>query len=333
MGSRLRALVSTSVLALAGLAPACSSTQTSLSAPTDNKCQVTASSAPSAFTATGGSGSLTITTSRDCTWSITTEANWISIPGDHGGQGEASVAYSVAPNGVPSARSATVVVASQNLTLSQAAAPCQFSLSRGGDAIGYGGGRLSVDLTTLTGCAWTASSGDGWISVVSGQTGNASGSVGVSVSANTGGARVGHVTIGGQTYTVSQDGAPPPPPPAPTPQPTPAPAPSPSPTPSPAPAPTPTPAPTPAPAPKPTPPPTPPRIVDFQGLVFNLSGNCPNVRFTAGVAAVVADDSTDFHKSKCGDLRNGRMASGKGIVQPNGIIKATQIETDKKDDE
>jgi len=54
---------------------------------------------------------------------------------------------------------------------------------------------------------------------------------------------------------------------------------------------------------------------------------------TAGVAAVVADDSTDFHKSKCGDLRNGRMASGKGIVQPNGIIKATQIETDKKDDE
>ena len=67
--------------------------------------------------------------------------------------------------------------------------------------------------------------------------------------------------------------------------------------------------------------------------MFNLSGNCPNVRFTAGVAVVVADDSTDFHKSKCGDLRNGRMASGKGIVQPNGIIKATQIETDKKDDE
>jgi hypothetical protein len=326
MGSRRGALASTSVLALACLAFACSSTQTSLSAPTDNKCQVTASSAPSAFTATGGSGSLTITTSRDCTWSITTEAAWISIPGDHGGQGEASVAYSVAPNGVPSARSATVVVASQSLTLSQAAAPCQFSLSRGGDAIGYGGGRLSVDLTTLTGCAWTASSGDGWISVVSGQTGNASGSVGVSVSANTGGARVGHVTIGGQTYTVTQDGAPPPsppppppPPPAPTPQPTPAPAPSPS--------------PTPPPAPKPTPPPTPPRIVDFQGLVFNLSGNCPNVRFTAGSAVIVADDSTDFHKSKCRDLQNGRMASGKGIVQPNGTIKATQIETDKKDDE
>ena len=53
----------------------------------------------------------------------------------------------------------------------------------------------------------------------------------------------------------------------------------------------------------------------------------------AGFAVIVADDSTDFHKSKCRDLQNGKMASGKGIVQPNGIIKATQIETDKKDDE
>jgi pyruvate/2-oxoglutarate dehydrogenase complex dihydrolipoamide acyltransferase (E2) component len=189
-------------------------------------------------------------------------------------------------------------------------------LSRGGDAIGYGGGRVSVDLTTLTGCAWTASSGDGWLAVVSGQTGNASGSVGVSVSANSGSARVGHVTIGGQTYTVTQDGAAPPPPPAPTPQPTPTPAPTP-----------------PAPKPTPTPPPTPPKIVEFQGLLFNLSGNCPNVRFTAGVAAVVADNSTDFRKSGCGDLRNGRTVSGRGTVQPNGIIKATRIETDKKDDE
>jgi hypothetical protein len=66
--------------------------------------------------------------------------------------------------------------------------------------------------------------------------------------------------------------------------------------------------------------------------VSNLSGNCPNVRFTL-LCRGRRDDSTDFHKSKCRDLQNGKMASGKGIVQPNGIIKATQIETDKKDDD
>ena len=65
----------------------CSSTQTSLSAPTADKCQVSVSSAPSAFTATGGPGSLTITTARDCTWSISTEASWVSITGDRGRTG------------------------------------------------------------------------------------------------------------------------------------------------------------------------------------------------------------------------------------------------------
>ena len=93
--------------------------------------------------------------------------------GDRSGQGEASIPYSVAPNTVPSPRSAAVVVGSQSVALSQAAAPCQFRLSRSGDSIGPGGGRLTVDVATLTGCAWTAVSGDGWIAVVSGQSGNA----------------------------------------------------------------------------------------------------------------------------------------------------------------
>jgi len=73
-------------------------------------------------------------------------------------------------------------------------------------------------------------------------------------------------------------------------------------------------------------------MVDFGGIVFNLSGKCPNITFNAGFYSVVADDSTDFHKSKCGDLRNGRTATGTGVLQPNGVIKATQIESDKKDD-
>jgi all-beta uncharacterized protein len=292
MRSRLGVLSSTSLLTLAWLAAACSSTQTSVSAPSDDKCQVTASSSPSSFTATGGPGSLTITTARDCTWSVSTQATWISISGDRGGQGEATVSYSVAPNAVPAARSATLLVASQSLTLNQAAAPCQFSLSRSGDAIGYAGGRLSVDVTTLTGCAWSASSGDGWIAVTSGQTGNASGSVGLSVAPNSGAARVGHVIAGGQTYSVSQDAVP-------------------------------------TAAPTPTPPPPAPKTVDFGGLVLNLSGNCPNIRFNAGLATVVADNSTEFKKTKCGDIRNGRVVSGTGIVQSNGVIKATEIVSDK----
>ena len=54
MRCRVRSLAATYVFVLAGGAAACSSTQTSLNAPTADKCQVAVSSTPSAFTATTG---------------------------------------------------------------------------------------------------------------------------------------------------------------------------------------------------------------------------------------------------------------------------------------
>jgi hypothetical protein len=70
--------------------------------------------------------------------------------------------------------------------------------------------------------------------------------------------------------------------------------------------------------------------VEFSGTISGLIGACPNVLLTIGGTAVVADASTDFHKSKCSDLRNGRSASGEGVVQLLGVVKATRIEADKK---
>src|SRR5262249_27291750 len=151
----------------------------------------------------GGQGSLTITTARDCTWSVGTDATWVVIAGDHSGQGEATVAYSVAANPVPSSRSAAIVVGGKSVAVSQQAAPCIFSLSRTDDTISEAGGRLSVAVTTLAGCRWSAASGVSWISVAQGQSGDANGTVALNVAANAGGARVGQVNIAGQNYTVS----------------------------------------------------------------------------------------------------------------------------------
>jgi hypothetical protein len=72
--------------------------------------------------------------------------------------------------------------------------------------------------------------------------------------------------------------------------------------------------------------------LDFGGTVSDLSGRCPNVTFAIGIVRIVADDSTDF-KGKCGDLRNGRSVSGRGVLQLNGTIKATQLEVKKDDHE
>jgi hypothetical protein len=69
--------------------------------------------------------------------------------------------------------------------------------------------------------------------------------------------------------------------------------------------------------------------VDFSGTVLLLFGRCPDVRFTIGLTTIVADASTDYKKSHCDDLRVGRSASGQGVVQPDGTVKATQIQADK----
>jgi hypothetical protein len=330
------------VIALASAAASCHSAQTSVTGPTaDDKCQVTATSTPQSFTANGGNGAVSIATARDCTWTIATTANWLTLGGDRSGQGEASISYTVAANPVPTARSGSIVVGSQTVAVNQAAAPCTYSLDRAADTVGPAGGTLSVRVTTLSGCGWTAASRESWIAITSGQNGNASGTVGLSVAANTGtAARVGVVNVGGQSYAVNQSATPPPaPPPAPAPAP-PSPAPAPAPTPGPPapspapPAPAPTPTPTPAPSPiPPTPPPRPPgggQEVEFDGTVSGLSGRCPDVTFSSRGYTVSADGSTDYKKkSDCGDLREGRRISVQGVTQANGTVRARKIEVDK----
>jgi hypothetical protein len=310
----------TLMIALASAAASCHSAQTSVTGPTaDDKCQVTATSTPQSFTASGGNGAVSIATARDCTWTIATTSSWLTLGGDRSGQGEASVSYTVAANPVPTPRSGSIVVGSQTVAVNQAAAPCTYSLDRAADTVGPSGGTLSFRVTTLSGCGWTATSRESWIAIASGQNGNASGTIGLNVAANGGAARVGVVNVGGQTYTVNQSASPPP---APTPAP-PAPAPAPGP-----PSPTPTP---PGPIP-PTLPPRPPggQEVEFDGTVSNLSGRCPDVAFSSGGYSVSADGSTDYKKkSDCGDLREGRRISVEGVTQANGTVRAKKIEVDR----
>jgi hypothetical protein len=307
-------------LALAGAAAflACSKTTTSLTAPSADKCQVSVSSAPSSFAATGGQGSLTIATERDCTWSIKTEASWLSIGATSGGQGEASIPYTVAPNPVPAARSGAIVVGASSVSVSQAPAPCNFTLSRPAETVGSGGGILSIGVTTIGGCTWSAASTANWIAVSSGSTGNGPGTVGLAVAPNTGGSRSGQVRIAEQLHTVTQSAAPPSDP-----------APAPMPTPTPAPTPVPAPAPTPAPTPTPTPTPAPAEEREFSGEVSNIFGSCPNIAFGVHGVVVFTDSSTDYSRGKCTDVKRGRDISGSGQVQPNGSIKATRIRINK----
>ena len=162
-----RSILAAVVAALA-TAACTSTTETSATAPSAAKCQVDVSNAPSAFAASGGTGTVTIGATRDCTWSVVSTADWVTITGSTSGQGGASVGYKVAPNPVPSARTGAIDVESQSVSFSQAAAACTFALSHSSDSIGAAGGRLSVAVSTLSGCAWTATVNANWIAITSG---------------------------------------------------------------------------------------------------------------------------------------------------------------------
>src|SRR5271157_4185829 len=85
---------------------------------------------------------------------------------------------------------------------------CTFSISPTSQNVASGGGSGSVAVTAASGCAWTASSSAGWLSITSGASGSGNGTVSYTVAANTATtARTGTITIAGQTFTMTQDAA------------------------------------------------------------------------------------------------------------------------------
>lgn len=83
--------------------------------------------------------------------------------------------------------------------------PCSYSISPQSQNLSAAGGPVTVAVSSRTGCNWVSASNASWITVTSGSSGTANGSVTLSVAANaTTASRTGTVTIAGQTFTVVQ---------------------------------------------------------------------------------------------------------------------------------
>ena len=170
-------------------------------------CTYSVSPPSAALPAAGGPGSFTVTTQQGCAWSVSGGAGWISLSALTG-SGTGEVTYTVQPNTAAEARSATVMVAGQPHSITQAgAAPvCTFAVNPS-QTIGAAGGEGRVAVTTQAGCGWTASGGAEWLSISNG-TGTGSGEVSFIAMANPGTeTRTATIVVGGQTHVVTQTGA------------------------------------------------------------------------------------------------------------------------------
>ena len=177
---------------------------------TAGSCSYTITPTSDAYTAAGGTGSITVTPSiAGCTtaWTATESVGWITITAGGSGSGAGRVDYRVSANS-GAERSATITVAGQAHRVTQTAATCTFSItptSSGTIAVGGGSYTVNVDAAHEA-CTWNTAESIGWISL-SPRSGTGDGAVTVTVDPNSGAARSANITVAGQTHTVRQAGA------------------------------------------------------------------------------------------------------------------------------
>jgi hypothetical protein len=122
------------------------------------------------------------------------------------GSGDGTVNFSYTANTSATPRSATVTIGGQTLTVTQQGVPCTYTLSASSADLPPTGGSGSFTLTTDGGCTWTTGSDAAWLTASPGSgTGNAT--ISFTATANTGSTvRVGTISVGGRSFTVTEAG-------------------------------------------------------------------------------------------------------------------------------
>jgi hypothetical protein len=184
---------------------ACGSSSETVTIPSPSRCAVQTKAERLSFAPDGGSGTISISTNRECTWSVRSEAAWVSLAPPVTGQGDGSVQFTVAANADPAARAAAMSIEDQRLQVSQEGRRCEFRLSSTDESVDPSGGERTIQVSTGSAqCGWTASSDAPWITIVAGREGSGNGSVTFRVDAMRGPPRSGAISVAGQAVEVEQ---------------------------------------------------------------------------------------------------------------------------------
>lgn len=160
------------------------------------------------FGADGGTFNLAV--SAACPWTASTAQSWITLNSGAAGTGNGTINYTIAPNSSQRARLDGLITITGTTTstyaIRQVGSTCTYSLSRQSQYFNVGGGSSSLTVTTQSNCTWNVSNPASWVSIDSGASGTGSGTVSYTVAPNASGTvRFVNITIGGQTFTISQD--------------------------------------------------------------------------------------------------------------------------------
>ena len=172
-------------------------------------CSVTlnTSALGSPYGSSGGAGTIGITTNGPgCSWAASSDSPW-ATPSSSSGVGSGPLGITIGVNGAPTPRSAALTVGGQTINVTQSGIACSYALDTTSGSAPATGGTGGLRVLAPSGCAWSATANDGWLSIVSS---GSSGTGDVSFGASANGSatpRSGTLTVAGLTYTVNQAGA------------------------------------------------------------------------------------------------------------------------------
>ena len=163
---------------------------------------VTITTSARTFQKAGGAASVVV--QGDGSWTATSDSSWIVIRQGASGNGAGSCVYVVNANATADVRIGHIDIGGNMYTITQYGydamiSPTSATFDRNG-----GGGSISV--TVDAGVSWSAVPNDDWITV-SPSSGTSIGTVNYTVAEYPGVvSRVGSITIGGKTFTITQTG-------------------------------------------------------------------------------------------------------------------------------
>lgn len=170
-------------------------------------CSYSITPASVSVTAQGTSDAVAVTALAGCKWKATSDSDWIVVTAGTAGTGSGTVSYTVAVNTNSNSRSGSITIGGQIFTVTQAGVPCTYQLSPSSKFFGESGAEDAFTLIAPGGCNWTATPSASWIIMTGDTSGSGTGTITYGVRDNfTISPRQGTITVGGQTFTIVQNG-------------------------------------------------------------------------------------------------------------------------------
>jgi hypothetical protein len=165
------------------------------------ECRFQLSATNSSFGGAGGTGTVTVTGLRSCTWTASANVPWISV-NETSGSGNGTVSFTVQAN-TGSARNGILTIGSQRFTVTQLQAECNYSISPAGQTFPAAGGQGTVTISTNSICTWNTSDVPAWVTGMP-PSGTGTQVIAFTVEPNQGPDRSAAIILGGQSFAVSQ---------------------------------------------------------------------------------------------------------------------------------